>query len=81
MPAPSPRPLDWLTVLDDVACHRVQHCTLCHGPLGLVDVYAWSNGVVVATVLLCQRCTDRRPAVTRMLERRYGGPGVAIAVA
>jgi len=73
-PPPRPRPYDWLVVLDDIACHRVQRCTLCSGPLELFEVDAWSNGTVVATVVLCERCKGReeqREAVAALLEVRY----------
>jgi hypothetical protein len=60
-----------LVVIDDIACQRIQRCTLCHELAGLVDIDAWSNGAVVATVVLCQACKHQKDAVQTLLEDRY----------
>jgi len=69
-----PRP-DWTILLDDMATQRVRTCTLCGSPLDQLSLESWSNGTVVAAVVLCPLCRQRdaqRPAVRAVLERRYG---------
>jgi hypothetical protein len=61
-------------LLDDVATQRLRTCTLCGGPLDVFTLESWSNGRVVAAVLLCPACQRRDPqrtAVFALLERRY----------
>jgi len=70
---PAMRP-DWTAVLDDVACRRMQTCTLCGTHLDVFTLETWANGLVTAAVLLCppcQRADPKREAVFAKLEARY----------
>jgi len=73
-PLPARPKSDWTVLTDDVACHRVRTCTLCGTRLDHFTLESWSNGGVVAAVLLCPSCRRGDPAgaaVCAKLERRY----------
>ena len=74
---PPARPAsDWTVLVDDVSTQRLRTCTLCGGGVATFTLESWTNGQVVAAVLLCPACQRRDPlrtAVFTKLEARYGG--------
>ena len=72
-PPTGPTP-DWTVIVDDITTQRLRTCTLCGGPIATFTAESWSNGVVVAAVLLCPACQRRDPqrmAVFAKMELRY----------
>jgi hypothetical protein len=51
MPTP-----DWTVLIDDIATQRLRTCTLCGGQVEQFAVDSWSNGTVLAAVVLCPPC-------------------------
>jgi hypothetical protein len=73
-PPASPLPADLTVIYDDVATQRLRTCTGCGGPIDTFTLESWSNGRVVAAVMLCPACQRRDPqreAVFAKLEHRY----------
>jgi hypothetical protein len=69
MPTP-----DWTVLIDDIATQRLRTCTLCGGQVEQFAVDSWSNGTVLAAVVLCPPCQRRDPqrvTVKALLEHRY----------
>jgi hypothetical protein len=65
---------DGTVLIDDIATQRVHTCTLCGGPVEQCAVDSWSNGTILAAVVLCPRCRRHDPqgvAVCVLLEARY----------
>jgi hypothetical protein len=61
-------------IYDDITTQRLRTCTLCGGPIATFTLESWTNGRVVAAVMLCPPCQRRDPtraAVRGLLEERY----------